>query len=315
MNPLPEFAQTWIEQQLKGAQPKELKAASEALSRHYREGLPGRLTAASIEAYLAARLPATFAAASAVLQALQQSAPSFAPTTALDLGAGPGTASLAAAGLFPSLQQLTLFEREAALIATGKDLFAQGPPLLRQARWQSLLLPELPDHSADLNLLAYVLNELTPAQRQRLAAQISVRPGVWVAIEPGTPAGYTHLIELRKALLQAHWQVWAPCPHDGPCPLQPPDWCHFSARLARSPLQRYLKQGSQNFEDEKFAYLILSQDPAPTRASTRVLRHPIFHKGHLDLTLCTPSGQQKRTLGRSDPDYRRARKIKWGDEF
>ena len=37
---------------------------------------------------------------------------------------------------------------------------------------------------------------------------------------------------------EAGANILAPCPHARPCPLAAPDWCHFSARVARSRLHR-----------------------------------------------------------------------------
>src|SRR5580700_8832506 len=55
-------------------------------------------------AYALARMPATYAAVIASLNALAEITPDFAPQNLLDVGAGPGTASWAAAEAFSSLQ-------------------------------------------------------------------------------------------------------------------------------------------------------------------------------------------------------------------
>jgi ribosomal protein RSM22 (predicted rRNA methylase) len=115
--------------------PGELKAALDArlqgLSRHdaaeraslisqtYRDG--GGSSAIKSEAdalaYALARMPATYAAVSASLNALCEIRPDFAPTSLLDVGAGPGTASWAAAESFPSLQSFALLDANSALRA------------------------------------------------------------------------------------------------------------------------------------------------------------------------------------------------------
>src|ERR1700719_513026 len=59
-------------------------------------------------AYALARMPATYAAVTASLNALREIAPEFSPKSLLDVGAGPGTATWAAAEAFPSLNGLTL---------------------------------------------------------------------------------------------------------------------------------------------------------------------------------------------------------------
>src|SRR5712675_2421634 len=53
-------------------------------------------------AYVVTRFPATFAAVASVLGDIKQRMPGFEPASLLDLGAGPGTATWAASGGFPS---------------------------------------------------------------------------------------------------------------------------------------------------------------------------------------------------------------------
>lgn len=319
---LPDFAQDAIEAFIGDLRPSDLRAASENLSDSYRRKQPGRHLGpqASIAAYLAARLPATFAAVTAVLREVALRAPNFAPATLLDLGAGPGTATLAASQIFPSLRQAQLREREAGMIEAGRQIFAEGPAVLREALWQQgdLLGPPGTDNplpQAELILASYVLNEMSGPPRQRLLDALLASRAVVVLIEPGTPTGYGHILELRERALAAGRHIWAPCPHHNACPLAGDDWCHFAQRLGRSSLQRYLKQGSQSFEDEKFSYLVISPEPVSSPAAARILRHPRPGKGHIELSLCMPEGAIQRTIGKSNPAYKAARKADWGDAW
>src|SRR5579872_7183111 len=66
-------------------------------------------------AYALARMPATYAAVVASLNALTEIRPDFAPASLLDVGAGPGTATWAAAETFTSLQGFTLLDANGAL--------------------------------------------------------------------------------------------------------------------------------------------------------------------------------------------------------
>ena len=61
-------------------------------------------TATDALAYALARMPATYAAVAAGLNALSEIKPDFAPATLLDVGAGPGTATWAAAEILLALQ-------------------------------------------------------------------------------------------------------------------------------------------------------------------------------------------------------------------
>ena len=86
-----------------------------------------------------------------------------------------------------------------------------------------------------------------------------------LVVEPGTPAGYARIIALRDQLIASGAHVAAPCPHDGKCPLAPPDWCHFTQRLPRSRAHKQIKGAELPFEDEKFAYVALTRAPVARR--------------------------------------------------
>jgi ribosomal protein RSM22 (predicted rRNA methylase) len=107
--------------------------------------------------------------------------------------------------------------------------------------------------------------------------------------------------------------VAAPCPHDSDCPLTPPDWCHFAQRLARSRAHKEIKGAELPFEDEKFAYIVLTRAPAqPGRA--RVLAPPAMNKVEISAKLCTADGLVVAKVPRRDKKaYAQARRWRWGD--
>src|SRR5580693_5944451 len=132
--------------------PAELTAALNAklhgLSRHdtaeraaliskvYRDGGNSRAirTETDALAYALARMPATYAALTASLNALREITPGFTPASLLDVGAGPGTATWAAATAFPSLTDFTLLDANGALRALALDLF-HGSSRLSSVRY------------------------------------------------------------------------------------------------------------------------------------------------------------------------------------
>ncbi len=121
--------------------PAELKAALEArlhglsrndtaeraalISRTYRDGGNSRAIGTENDAlaYALARMPATYAAVTAGLNALREIRPGFAPISLLDVGAGPGTATWAASEAFSSLADFTLLDANSALRLLALDLF------------------------------------------------------------------------------------------------------------------------------------------------------------------------------------------------
>src|SRR6202049_3881924 len=120
--------------------PAELKAALEAklqrrsrseaadraslISQTYRDGGGSGAIRSEADAlaYALARMPATYAAVTASLNALREIRPDFAPTSLLDAGAGPGTATWAATEAFSSLQSFALLDVNSALRALALDL-------------------------------------------------------------------------------------------------------------------------------------------------------------------------------------------------
>ena len=132
-------------------------------------------------------------------------------------------------------------------------------------------------------------------------------------VEPGTPAGYGRIIAARQQLIASGAHVAAPCPHDGKCPLQPPDWCHFTQRLPRSRAHKQIKEADVPFEDEKFSYVALTRSPIARRPA-RVLAQPVVGKVEVTAKLCTPEGLViARVPRRAKADYARARRWRWGD--
>ncbi len=134
-----------------------------------------------------------------------------------------------------------------------------------------------------------------------------------VVIEPGTPAGYSRILALRQQLIAAGAYVAAPCPHEKPCPLIAPDWCHFNQRLPRSQAHRQIKGADVPFEDERFIYVALTRTPPATRAA-RVLAPPDIGKAEITAKLCTEDGVELAKVPRRDkPAYAHARRWRWGD--
>ena len=331
---MPEQLRAALDTELAHVSPRRLAAAVTALSDRYRTSAGGAVMLHSPEdtiAYAAFRLPATFAAAQAVLHEVRRREESWAPRTLLDIGAGPGTVMWAAATVWPDLGQATLIERDERMIALGKRLAAKSlSPDRREARWISADLTALGEDvaPADLVTASYVLGELPPDGRLRLLRRLwdltAPRGGTLVIIEPGTPARFALIKEARDRLLAAGARTVAPCPHDWPCPMPAADWCHFSRRVARSRLHRQVKAGELSYEDEKFAYLAVSRQPAGDSAAdaapsalapARVLRHPQVRPGHIRLELCTPAGLESRvvTRGKDGDLYKHARGVRWGE--
>jgi ribosomal protein RSM22 (predicted rRNA methylase) len=302
---------------------RKLAQAAAQLTEHYKAAdfsTPAVATEAHRAAYLAVRMPATYAAISRVFAEIKLRAPQEEIASLLDLGAGPGTTLFAAAEQFPQLRQATLIESNAGWIAMGKRLAEQSDSAaIQQAQWMKQdLRSDLACEKHDLVVISYTLGELPqPAAEAVLNKALKCAGKFLVVIEPGTRRGFAAINAARSALIASAAIILAPCPHHFTCPMAAAgDWCHFSQRVERTSQHRQLKGGALGYEDEKFSYFVAARNNLPsTRA--RIVRHPGKHSGHVQLVLCTAEGKiENRTVTRSSKEaYKRARKAEWGDSW
>ncbi len=321
---LPSNLQLAIDTELAGMSQNVLADAVEGLSKRYREPRAQRqFMAANVDrsAYIACRMPATYAVVCRVFSEIKVLMPEFNPTSILDLGSGPGTALWAALDAFHNLERLTALEGDAQLIELGKRLIKLSEePQLNQVEWKQQDLYQLKEcFISDVIIASYALGELNEqAQLQILSSAWQAAGKALVLIEPGTPLGFKRILSWRNWLLESGAKILAPCPHAKACPMSGSDWCHFSQRLSRTSLHRQLKGASLGHEDEKYSYIVAVKSEItnnPDSKYGRILRHPQKHSGHLDLTLCTIEGNlEKKIISKRDGDlYKRAKKLEWGD--
>lgn len=300
-----------IEALLEGVPRKELVAAAQAQSAGYRAGATSHaiVTPAQAAAYAVARMPATFAASRAVFAALAEVMPDFVPTNLLDVGAGTGAASWAAASQWPGIA-ITMLDHNPALRALARKLADTG---LEAEILSGDLAIEKPQ--ADLVVASYVLAEMP----QKKAAEVAI--DLWrsagsalVLIEPGTPDGFARVRAARAALIESGGHVAAPCTHDNACPMSGDDWCHFSRRLPRSRAHMLLKGANVPFEDERYSYVVVTRQKSGRGA--RILAPVLETKPGLTFKLCDETGLRAGFVAARDKDEtRRVRKLGWGDRF
>ncbi|WP_338695952.1 small ribosomal subunit Rsm22 family protein [Streptomyces sp. Q6] len=312
---------------LDGLPPSQATRAVDRLIANYRGTTPTDAPIlrdrADVAAYAAYRMPATFEAVRSALYALADAAPDdWSPAGQLDIGGGTGAAVWAAHEVWPGPRPTTVVDWSEAALALGRELAAADARLAESVRWERSRIGTGPAPDVTgLVTVSYVLKELTAADRATVvdAAVRAADPdhGAVVIIEPGTPDGYTRVIEARDRLLAAGFHIAAPCPHSAACPIVPgTDWCHFSARVARSSLHRQVKGGSLPYEDEKFAYVAATRFP-PAPAPARVVRRPQIRKGQVLLDLCEAQGDLTRVTvtKKHGQAYKVARDAQWGDSW
>lgn len=310
-----------------------LSQASQRLSKRYRAELRDNHlhldTMMAAKAYIAARLPATFAAAFKALEAASNVLGNFSPQTLLDAGAGPGSVFFAAREVFDTLNTIALYEKSNDIQQIGEQLCQKTIKPAQHIKWchgdltQQSTVDTMP--MSDLVTLGFVLNELHEEQQDKLIDGLWKKcQGAMVIIEPGTPAGWKRILRQRDFLKNQGAFIAAPCPHSTICPLiltntrqdiqHQEDWCHFSVRLARSKLHRLTKQADVPYEDEKFCYLVASRFP-PQPIEARILSHPQKSSGRFSFKLCSDKGTlETRQITRRDGDiFKQARRLNWGD--
>jgi ribosomal protein RSM22 (predicted rRNA methylase) len=312
---LPNELRAALDAKLEGLSRHDAASRAALISRTYRDGGSSITIKSEVDAlaYALVRMPATYAAVTACLNALVEARPDFTPQWLLDVGAGPGTASWAAAEAFFSLQHFMLLDINSSLQTLALDLGRAHPRLAAlTCRRDAHALEEV--DAVDLVVASYMIGEVGEAERRALAERLWAKTrDALLVVEPGTPAGYERIIALRAQLIASGAHVVAPCPHDRPCPLLPPDWCHFAQRLPRLRAHIQVKGAELPFEDEKFSYVVLTREPAPRRLS-RVLTPPYVGKVEVSAKLCTAAGLEIAKVPRRDKTaYAAARRWRWGD--
>jgi len=317
MNPaLPSALAAALDRALEGVSRKELAASAQKMSAGYRQGQTSRAIVSPQDAiaYAVARMPATYAACSAVFARLIEVAPGLAPASLLDVGAGTGAASWAAVTAWPQIRSLTMLDHNAALRTLARGLAEAGPPALATAEMLGGDLG-LVEAKAEMIVASYVLAELTEARAATVAAELwRWTDKALVLIEPGTPQGFVRIRAARAALIAAGAHVAAPCTHDSGCPMVDGDWCHFSQRLPRSCDHIQMKDASVPFEDERYAYVAVLRESVAIGA--RILAPVLETKPGLTFKLCDATGLRAAFVAARDKEeYRRVRKRTWGDLF
>ncbi|KAL1568855.1 5-oxoprolinase (ATP-hydrolyzing) [Salvia divinorum] len=254
-------------------------------------------------AYVASRMPAVYSALYRVLSEVRRRVPDFAPTKVLDFGAGTGSALWAMMEVWPgSLEHINLVEPSQSMQRAGLGLIKDLKELPQIQSYDSLqsLTKNISKNKSgrkhDLVIASYVLGEI-PSLKDRitLVRQLwDLTEDILVLVEPGTPQGSKIITQMRSHIL---WMdnrrtrklqnaakkaskdimtlktgafIVAPCPHDGPCPLQDTEkYCHFVQRLERTPSQLLYKRSKgplRGFEDEKFCYVAFRRGTRPREA-------------------------------------------------
>jgi hypothetical protein len=184
-------------------------------------------------AYLLHFWPVSFVQVSLCLAMIGTIAGERGIATALDLGAGPGAASLAL--LEAGVRRVSACDRSGAALALARKI-ARGRGFdLETRQWDALKSTGQPSGRFDLVVAAHTLNELWPGNPDRIALRVtllkrlaeSLSPGGKIlVVEPALMNVAQEAISVRDGLVAAGFEVLLPCIWQGGCPALPQGTCH-----------------------------------------------------------------------------------------
>ncbi|HUK99835.1 MAG TPA: small ribosomal subunit Rsm22 family protein [Nitrospirota bacterium] len=247
----------------------------------------------------------------------------------LDLGCGPGTASL---GIMEFLSKMSITPRlEFIAIDQAVENFRELDALFLARRNATRLKAtmkticfniedgtNLLEGHFDIIIFSNVLNELFAKHKEwfyrrtdlicNVLRRLLHEDGSCILIEPALRDTSRNLLFIRDALLCQGFQIYSPCFFMGKCPalINPKDWCHEDTTWEPSPLVREInKQTGLRKNSLKFSYLVLRKDRQSLRdacgdKALRVVSEPLMSKGKVEFYLCGPSGRHLITRFNKD---------------
>lgn len=277
-------------------------------------------------AYLLYFLPINFAKAAYVFKGIPQSFWQKKNYRILDLGCGPGSATLA---FLTKLQEMqSSAEIELTLVDQNKNILKDAQTLInslgKSPRIKIQTVPREARHfrwvgNYDLILMSHMLNEWVQYSAIDRAAwllpnlQNHLTPsGILAILEPALKRPTRELMALRDHLVESKERVvLSPCLHEEICPMLAAtkhDWCHFyldwEEPVYMKELDRLVKNDNRFL---KVAYLLLGNRhayekilPREQRNLFKVVSNRMATRGKTELVLCGLPGRIK--LSRLDRD-------------
>jgi ribosomal protein RSM22 (predicted rRNA methylase) len=248
----------------------------------------------------------------------------------LDIGAGPGTASLGALTFFSQQErkqpmlEFTAVDQVAGNLKIAEALFStygtthQLEASLKTVRSEIEGLGNLVHGHFDVIILSNVMNELYAKEESRIDKRVSILnailkkcladDGSCIIIEPALRETSRGMLEVRNGMLEQGFYVYSPCLFSGKCPAlaNPKDWCHEDIPWAPPALVKEIDKLTGLRKDSlKFSYLVLRKDGLTLKGvfvedSFRVVSEPLVSKGKREFYVCGAAG--RRLVTRLDKD-------------
>ncbi len=281
-------------------------------------------------AYLLHFWPVTFVQVSLCLEMMGRLKAAPEIETALDLGAGPGAASLAL--LESGVRRVSACDRSGAALALARKIAQGRGHDLETRQWDALKSTGMPGGRFDLVVMAHTLNELWSGHADRVALRVALLQrvggllspgGRLLIVEPALMKVAQDAIRVRDGLAAAGFEVLMPCIWQGACPALPQGTCHgefdwdapremvrisHAARIGRETLKMawfvLRKRGAAGAARAGEASALeeaapAGAAPAPSPAAQppdgglyRVVSEPLLSKsGRIRYLVCGPAGR------------------------
>jgi ribosomal protein RSM22 (predicted rRNA methylase) len=247
----------------------------------------------------------------------------------LDIGAGPGTASLGMLTFFSQRERMphlefTAVDQVSGNLKMAEELFrsaVQSHPI--EASLKTVLsgiagLDHYLSGQYDVIILSNVLNELFSRDEARIEKRAGmlndilkkslVDDGCCIVIEPALRETTREMLDVRKGILEEGLHVYSPCLFSGTCPalVNPKDWCHEDIPWDPPPLIKKIDNLTRLRKDAlKFSYLVLRKDRFSLADvcglnSFRVVSEPLVSKGKVEFYIC--GAGERKIVARLDKD-------------
>lgn len=200
-------------------------------------------------------------------------------TSAIDFGAGMGSASLALKEL-TAISDFSLIEKSSIPSTLIKTPWASSAHFKKEHLVQS---------QKTLAVFSYSLTEAKASETQwpSWASQCEAL----MILEPSTSRDGRQLLQLREKLIAQGFSLWAPCLHQEACPLlthSKTDWCHDRLHLIApnwfKEIEKHLPFKNSTITT---SYLLARKTPAPLRETTiRLVGDHLHEKGKSRQMIC-----------------------------
>ncbi len=188
----------------------------------------------------------------------------------VDLGAGPGTFSLAyknwgGEGDIFQVEISDIMQEQARILMSG---LYPDVHLKQMKRWNG------EKGKPKFVLFGHSANEMGADVALKYLKEID--PDHVLFIEPGTKSFFPEMLKIRDSLLRNGFHNLYPCPNSNPCPMGGNDWCHQFIHIAQSADVERLSQMMR--KDRKLLPLTVHAYSKPLKTATskeRLVRvHP-----------------------------------------